>query len=40
MRLVARHLGAQVDWDGFQRELLSGHEDSRDLPPPVLAEAS
>jgi malate dehydrogenase (quinone) len=40
MRLVARHLGAQVDWDGFQRELLTGHEDSRDLPPPLLAAAS
>jgi len=39
MRLVAEHLGAHVDWDAFERELLTGHEDIRDLAPTPLAEA-
>ena len=38
MRLVAAHLGARVDWAAFERELLSGHEDTHDAPP--LAAAS
>jgi malate dehydrogenase (quinone) len=38
MRLVAEHLGARVDWDAFERELLMGHEDTRDLAPMPLAE--
>ena len=38
MRLVAEHLGARVDWAGFERELLAGHEDTRDVAP--LAAAS
>jgi len=40
MRLVAQHLGARVDWDAFERDLLTGHEDTRDEPVPPLAEAS
>jgi malate dehydrogenase (quinone) len=40
MRLVAEHLGARVDWDAFERELLTGHEDMRDEQAPILAEAS
>lgn len=40
MRLVAKHLGARVDWDAFERELLTGHEDGRELAEPLLAEAS
>ena len=40
MRLVAEHLGARVDWDAFERELLTGHEDMRDEQAPMLAEAS
>ncbi|WP_295539076.1 FAD-dependent oxidoreductase [uncultured Thiohalocapsa sp.] len=37
MRLVAAHLGARVDWAGFERELLDGHEDTRNVPSPPLA---
>ncbi|WP_058553729.1 FAD-dependent oxidoreductase [Thiohalocapsa sp. ML1] len=37
MRLVAEHLGARVDWPAFERELLCGHEDTRDVPTPPLA---
>jgi hypothetical protein len=37
MRLVAEHLGARVDWAGFERELLDGHEDTRNVPAPPLA---
>lgn len=38
MRLVAEHLGARIDWNAFERELLTGYEDIRpDLPE--LAEA-
>jgi malate dehydrogenase (quinone) len=37
VRLVAEHLGARVDWDAFERELLCGHEDTRGVPAPVLA---
>ncbi|KAA6186656.1 FAD-dependent oxidoreductase [Thiohalocapsa marina] len=40
MRLVAEHLGARVDWDAFERDLLSGHEDTRGVAPAALAEAS
>jgi len=40
MRLVAKHLDARVDWDAFERELLTGHEDMREEPALVLAEAS
>jgi malate dehydrogenase (quinone) len=40
MRLVAEHLGARVDWSAFERELLAGHEDTRDVPTPPLAAAS
>ena len=40
MRLVAEHLGARVDWDAFERELLTGHDDTRHVAAePVLAEA-
>ncbi|MCG6941810.1 MAG: FAD-dependent oxidoreductase [Thiohalocapsa sp.] len=38
MRLVAEHLGARVDWTAFERELLTGHDDTRGVPP--LAAAS
>jgi malate dehydrogenase (quinone) len=37
MRLVAEHLGARIDWAAFERELLCGHEDTRDVPTPPLA---
>jgi malate dehydrogenase (quinone) len=37
MRLVAEHLGARVDWAAFERELLLGHEDTSNVPAPVLA---
>ena len=40
MRLVTEHLGARVDWNAFERELLTGHEDMHEEPAPVLAEAS
>ena len=40
MRLVAKHLGARVDWDAFEHELLTGHEDMREQQAPMLAEAS
>jgi malate dehydrogenase (quinone) len=40
MRLVADHLGARVDWHAFEQELLMGHEDMRDEPIPLLAQAS
>jgi malate dehydrogenase (quinone) len=39
MRLVVEHLGARVDWDAFERELLTGYEDTRGLTPAPLAEA-
>jgi malate dehydrogenase (quinone) len=40
MRLVAEHLGARVDWEAFERELLTGHEDTRHVQAePVLAQA-
>ena len=40
MRLVAKHLGARVDWDAFEHELLTGHEDMREQQAPMFAEAS
>ena len=40
MRLVAKHLGARVNWDAFGHELLTGHEDMREQQAPMLAEAS
>jgi len=40
MRLVAKHLGARVDWDAFEHELLTGDDDMRDQQAPMLAEAS
>ncbi|MGB5831301.1 MAG: FAD-dependent oxidoreductase [Thiohalocapsa sp.] len=37
MRLVAKHLGARVDWGAFKRELLTGQDEARDEPSPRLA---
>jgi malate dehydrogenase (quinone) len=39
MHLVAEHLGARVDREAFERELLTGHEDTRDVPGPAFAAA-
>lgn len=38
MRAIARHLGARIDEQAFERELLMGHEDTRDNAPLADAE--
>lgn len=40
MRAIAHHLGARIDERAFERELLMGHEDTRDQAMPGAPEAA